>query len=571
VTIPSSVTSIGGSAFLTDTGLTSVTIPSSVTSIGANAFQGDTGLTSVTIPSSVTSTNGSEFYNDTGLTSVTLQNSVTSPNEFQNDSHLTTLSLGSTLTLINTQTFENDPDLSSVTIPSSVTSIDNYAFETDTGLTSVNIPSSVTSIGGSAFYGDSMLATVTIPSSVTTIGQAAFDDDPVLTSVTIPSSVTSVGIYAFSGDTSLTTVTIQNAVVAQFEFEDDTALTSIAINGAVTAINSYAFSGDTALQTITIPSSVTSFGSDAFNGDTLLTNVYFLGNAPTFGSANFTTAGYLYHFPNKTGWNLVAATAVSPLVLTNYYVDAYSYNTNGGSTAPASGSGNDGSTIALASAPTQSGYTFAGWSDGTSTYAAGATYTLSSGGASIVFTAQWTSNAPQYVMDYFSYSDPSLGVVPQNGIGIDNTPITLAAAPARSGYTFAGWSDGTNTYAAGSSYTLQSAGNAITLTAEWAPIVTTTPPTAPAAPTLTSLVGTKNGLVATFSPSDQTATSYVCKVSNGKDVFVRTATMTQTAGQSSYVCSFTALNAAQRYRVWVTAVNQYGSSTFASTTAVTQR
>ena len=53
--IPGSVTSVGGYAFASCSGLTSVTIPGSVTSIGQAAFAGCSGLTSVTIPSSVTS------------------------------------------------------------------------------------------------------------------------------------------------------------------------------------------------------------------------------------------------------------------------------------------------------------------------------------------------------------------------------------------------------------------------------------------------------------------------------------------------------------------------------------
>ena len=42
---------------------------------------------------------------------------------------------------------------------------------------------------------------------------------------------------------------------------------------------------------------------------------------------------------------------------------------------------------------TEPGYTFAGWSDGNATYAAGATYTLASNGSAIVLTATWTANA----------------------------------------------------------------------------------------------------------------------------------------------------------------------------------
>ena len=47
MTIPSSVISIGGAAFLYCSGLTSLTIPSSVTSIGGAAFSGCSGLTSI--------------------------------------------------------------------------------------------------------------------------------------------------------------------------------------------------------------------------------------------------------------------------------------------------------------------------------------------------------------------------------------------------------------------------------------------------------------------------------------------------------------------------------------------
>ena len=62
LTIPSSITSIGGGAFEGCRGLTSVTIPSSVTEIVCNAFKGCTGLTSLNIPSSVTKIGDYAFY-----------------------------------------------------------------------------------------------------------------------------------------------------------------------------------------------------------------------------------------------------------------------------------------------------------------------------------------------------------------------------------------------------------------------------------------------------------------------------------------------------------------------------
>jgi uncharacterized repeat protein (TIGR02543 family) len=70
VRIPSSVTSIGPSAFYFYSGLTSVTIPNSVTNIERAAFMGCNGLTSITIPGSVTSIGEYTFSNCSGLTNV---------------------------------------------------------------------------------------------------------------------------------------------------------------------------------------------------------------------------------------------------------------------------------------------------------------------------------------------------------------------------------------------------------------------------------------------------------------------------------------------------------------------
>ena len=78
VTIPNSVTSIGGRAFYNCRGLTSINIPNSVTSIGDEAFYNCRGLTSVTIPNSVTSIGQSAFTSCTALTTVIIGNSVTS-------------------------------------------------------------------------------------------------------------------------------------------------------------------------------------------------------------------------------------------------------------------------------------------------------------------------------------------------------------------------------------------------------------------------------------------------------------------------------------------------------------
>ena len=201
------------------------------------------------------------------------------------------------------------------------------------------------------------------------------------------------------------------------------------------------------------------------------------GTTITLAANTFTLPGYTF-----SGWSDGSATYAAgatytlssdggAIVFTAQWTanatDDYSYAANGGTgTAPAAGSGLDGTTITLAANTfTLPGYTFSGWSDGSATYAAGATYTLSSDGGAIVFTAQWTANATD---DYSYAANGGTGTAPAAGSGLDGTTITLAANTfTLPGYTFSGWSDGSATYAAGATYTLSSDGGAIVFTAQW--------------------------------------------------------------------------------------------------------
>ena len=77
ITIPNSVTTIGGRAFDSCRSLTSITISNSVTTIGGGAFYKCRSLTSITIPKNVTTIGIHAFYDCRSLTSITIPNSVT--------------------------------------------------------------------------------------------------------------------------------------------------------------------------------------------------------------------------------------------------------------------------------------------------------------------------------------------------------------------------------------------------------------------------------------------------------------------------------------------------------------
>ena len=291
-TIPSSVTSIGSSAFNGCTGLTSITIPSSVTSIGERAFYGCTGLTSISIPPSVTSIGSFAFDGCTSLTSITIPSSVKSigNSAFSGCTGLTSVTIPSSVTSIGIYAFSGCTGLTSITIPSSVKSIDRFAFSYCSGLTSVSIPPSVTSIGELAFSGCTGLTSITIPSSVTSIEYGAFRGCTGLTSINIPPSVTSIGSFAFDGCTSLTSVTINsNNVLKSGKLENrfGKQVSTYILGDHVTSIGSYAFYGCTGLTSITIPSSVTSIGERAFYGCTGLTSISIPESVTSIGSYAF--------------------------------------------------------------------------------------------------------------------------------------------------------------------------------------------------------------------------------------------------------------------------------------------
>ena len=241
--IPEGLTEIKH-AFSGATCLTSLTIPNSVTSIGSYAFSGCSGLTgSLTIPNSVTTIGNSAFRNCNGLTgSLTIPNSVTSIGE-------------SAFSGCNGFT-------GSLTLPNSVTWIGSSAFSGCSGLTgSLTIPNSVTSIGYSAFYNCSgFTGSLTIPNSVTSIGYSAFYNCSGFTgSLIIPNSVTT--IYSLTIGNSVTTIDY-NAFYNCSGFTG-----SLTIPNSVTSIGESAFSGCSGFTgSLTIPNSVTSIGYSAFSG-----------------------------------------------------------------------------------------------------------------------------------------------------------------------------------------------------------------------------------------------------------------------------------------------------------------
>lgn len=164
IAIPSTVTSISGSAFWSCSSLTSVTvdtdntvydsredcnaiiktstntlqlgtvntiIPSSVTTIGESAFYGNVRLQTIDIPEGVNTIDISAFSGCTALTTVTLPST--------------------TLSSIGSYAFNGCKKLSSICLPEGLKTISDFAFKGCSALKKIYIPSTVTTIDFYAF------------------------------------------------------------------------------------------------------------------------------------------------------------------------------------------------------------------------------------------------------------------------------------------------------------------------------------------------------------------------------------------------------------------------------------
>ena len=328
ISIGSSVTSVGESAFYDCTGLTNVTIPDSVTSIGGSAFCFCTGLTSVTIPSSVTSIGEDVFIDCIALTSVTIPSGVTSVEDFA---------------------FLGCISLKSVTIPDSVRSIGYSSFSDCSSLTTITIPAGVNSIASSSFLGCSSLTKIavdnnnnsysskdgvlfnknktelfifpggksgayTIPDGVSSIGEYAFYKCSKLTSLKISASVKSIDRRSLSYCSSITEFVVESGnscysskdgilfnknkteliqyplgkssssysiptsvKTIKFGAFDSSNLTSITIPDSVITVEAWAFICCKNLESVTMGNGVSEIQHNAFNGCTSLSDIYYNG------------------------------------------------------------------------------------------------------------------------------------------------------------------------------------------------------------------------------------------------------------------------------------------------------
>lgn len=301
--------------------------------IKEGAFKDCTVLESVTIASSVTSIGESAFYNCTGMKNVYISDFTAwykiefgdyysnplyyAGNLYLNNKPVTQLVISDDVTEIKACAFIGCRSLTSVTIPDGVTKIGSGAFIGCSSLTSVTIPDSIIKVGNDAFenctglkrvkvsdldfwykidfdgyysnplhyahnlyLNDTLVTEIVVPDVLTAIKEYAFVGCSGLTSVTIGDKIAGIGKYAFDECTGLNRVNITDlAAWCKIDFDGyysnplqyadtlylgESPITELAIPNGIRAIKDYAFGGYSGLTSVTIGDSVTTIGRSAF-------------------------------------------------------------------------------------------------------------------------------------------------------------------------------------------------------------------------------------------------------------------------------------------------------------------
>lgn len=272
VTLPRQTSKIGKNAFANCSGLVGVSMSDFVTSIGESAFKSDSALTNFRAPTSLQTLSKTAFSGCTSLSKVK--------------------NLDATgITEIPSDCFSMCSKLEEIVLPANISKIRFGAFA-GSGLKTINLEDTkLEELGDSAFKSCAALTQVTVPSTLKTLGQSVFR----------LSGITEVKNFAGTSVSKIESMAFDSSKIMQIEFPeslvsiDSSAFAScselIRVGGLqntkVTQILDGAFSGCSKLKNVIFPRTLLTLGDSAYSGCSALTSVTFNSNLKTIGANAF--------------------------------------------------------------------------------------------------------------------------------------------------------------------------------------------------------------------------------------------------------------------------------------------
>ena len=166
ITIPESVTNIGGYSFDGCVNLKDINMPNGLTTIGEGAFYDCTSLSEISIPSSVNTIKYDAFNGCTNLNNIQFPNSVTTMGAgiLCGCENLISVKLPENITAIGNTFFQDCTSLTEITIPSKVSSIGYYAFKNCTNLSRIYCKNETPpTLGNDVFQQSNAISKINVP------------------------------------------------------------------------------------------------------------------------------------------------------------------------------------------------------------------------------------------------------------------------------------------------------------------------------------------------------------------------------------------------------------------------
>ena len=305
------------------TGLKDITIPATVTSVGGYAFNGCSSLETVTFAE------GSQL-TELGVAERADDDFVTGINIFAGTTNLKKVVLPQNLTLIGVSCFEGS-GVAEINMPSSVTTIGERAFRNCVNIQKVALSPNLIYLGDEVFYGCEKLEEAPLYFGLEYLGAQAFGYTG-LKNAYIPATVTSIAGNPFAGSTAVESLTLDpdsadfkmvdgvlydkamftliyypaNLTAETFEIPETvhefapgafagSKLKSMVIPEQITAIADSAFQSS-ALESVTFHKGITAIGDYAFADCKSLNHVKVLNSITNLGNYAFANCTALSDF-----------------------------------------------------------------------------------------------------------------------------------------------------------------------------------------------------------------------------------------------------------------------------------